>query len=79
MEQMTLDLFGPFAVPTTCGHRRWHDDIGKAFCELHGSWTNCGAFEWGETVGCVYEEPDNSPEARRRRIAWLRDHGGKAS
>lgn len=79
MEQMKLDLFEPFAVPPTCTHRKWHDDIGHAFCELHRAWTNCGTSQCGETVGCVYVEPDNSPEACRRRLAWLTEHGGKAS
>lgn len=79
MEQLQLDILGPSAVPSTCDYREWHDDVSHAFCMLHKAWTNCGTTQWGETVGCVYDEADNSPEACRRRLQWLIDHEGKTA
>lgn len=42
-------------------------------------WVNCQTSVCGDQPSCVYEEPDNSEEARSRRLAWTRAHEGAAA
>lgn len=45
------------------------------YCVEHNCWVECQTSHWGEPPRCAYEEPDNSPEAMARRVAWSKEHG----
>lgn len=72
MEQLAIDFKQEKAF--VCGHRHYDSGIAHVWCDLHEVWTNCGLPLCGEVVGCAYDEPDNSLEARARRVAWLKAH-----
>lgn len=58
-----------------CEFRGRTDGCGHVFCERGGFWTSCATPFCGGEPACAFVEPDNSSEARRARIEWLR---GKA-
>lgn len=60
--------------PLTCIFAKRGTLQGKTFCSLHNTWTECGEEHWGEPPMCAYDEPDNSPEACARRIAWSEEN-----
>lgn len=46
-------------------------------CDANGGsgvWVNCQTSCFGEPPCCRLMEPDNSDEARARRVAWMREH-----
>lgn len=47
---------------------------GKVYCGLHDAWVECQSSHWGEPSMCAWDEPDNSDEARARRVAWMREN-----
>ncbi len=56
-------------------------DTGERFenhlvCNRNGHrvWVNCQTSVCGEPPMCVWEEPDNSPEAKARRVEWMKRH-----
>lgn len=58
----------PYLIRTAYGIRE-----GEVLCGYGGreTYTNCHASVAGDPPNCVYEAPDNSPEAVARRKAWL--------
>lgn len=73
--QMTLDL-PSLLVPSTCQHREDVPSIGRVLCHKDGMeiYTNCTSGLCGEPPRCVWDEPDNSPEAVARRLKWVKEH-----
>lgn len=71
MDQMQL-VFEPW--PLCCEHRRYEPSVQRVWCGLHEVWTACGQPFYGGLAPCAYDEPDNSEEARKRRLEWLREH-----
>lgn len=74
MEQLQLDFDAAAEPVEICEHRHWREDIKRVWCSKHEAWTLCHVFLWGEEVGCAWDEPDNSPEACKRRVEWLKTH-----
>lgn len=56
-----------FASPT----ERVDDHV---LCVEHNCFVDCQCTHWGEPPMCAYEEPDNSDEAKARRVAWMREN-----
>ena len=73
MEQLTL----PIPVdPGTCPYKEDMPSIGRVLCHKDGrnTFTNCTESVCGEPPMCAWEEPDNSKEAKSRRLEWMRTH-----
>ena len=64
-------LFDPRTDPMACEHR---EERETSFCLLHRCYTSCGQSKYGEPPLCAFEEPDNSEEARRRRLEWIKEN-----
>lgn len=78
--QMTLDL-PSLLVPSTCQHREDVPSIDKAICHRDGkeTYTTCHKGICGDPPQCVWDEPDNSPEAVARRLEWMKGHERKGA
>lgn len=52
------------------------DKDGFRVCTLEGRsvYVSCNKPFCGEPLRCSWEEPDNSKEARERRLAWIKAH-----
>ena len=75
-EQLTLDI-DTRTDPLTCPHRADSGMAGIWRCMAHDeAYVQCATGHFGEPPMCSYEEPDNSPEARARRLEWQREHEG---
>lgn len=62
--------------PLRCPHVTERGVIeGKVYCGLHDAWVECQESHWGEPPRCAWDEPDNSDEAKARRVAWVRENG----
>lgn len=61
--------------PMTCPHAVG-EVAGHVACDRGASLTYVACREGvcGEPPACAWEEPDNSPEAMGRRLAWMREH-----
>ena len=68
-EQLTMAGIGPLTCPHTGA--RVDDHV---LCMERGTWVECQTSHWGEPPMCAYEEPDNSDEAKARRVKWIREH-----
>ena len=73
--QLTLDL-PELTDPLTCQHRQYVESIDRTICRKDGriTYTTCHRGLCGEKPHCVWDEPDNSPEAMARRLEWMRTH-----
>lgn len=62
-------------IPALCQHNSGSLDH-HVRCTKDGRvvWTDCTSWHWGEYPRCSYTEPDNSPEACRARLNYLRNH-----
>lgn len=61
--------------PLRCPHVTERGVIeGKVYCGLHDAWVECQEGHWGEPPRCALDEPDNSDEAKARRVAWMREN-----
>lgn len=75
--QLTIELQEK-RDPFNCPHliRTVYDVAnGEVVCGFKDGhvYTNCHASNVGDPPTCVWEEPDNSPEALSRRLAWMND------
>ena len=61
--------------PLTCPHagRIW-EEFDRIWCERGEFWTDCQKEHWGEPPQCAFDPPDNSPEAKARRVAWCKEN-----
>lgn len=64
-----LRLFDLRKDPMGCEHR---EERETSFCLLRSCYTSCGHSKYGEPPLCAFEEPDNSPQACRRRLEWMK-------
>lgn len=82
--QLSLGIFElepkpePKRNPLICEH--WHKPFYEGSlncCTKTGDIvvTGCDRSLCGEPPHCVYEPKDNSPEARARRVQWMKEHG----
>ena len=64
--------------PMTCPHATDKREGPHILCDLKDTptWVNCQTSICGERPRCCYEEPDNSPEAVERRLAFLEGGAG---
>lgn len=71
--QMELDFT---ASPGLCPYGQDVPSIGRVICRKEGRevYTDCTKSICGEQPRCAWKEPDNSPAAVARRLAWLREH-----
>lgn len=61
--------------PLTCIFASPTDRVDNhVYCVEHDCFVDCQRSHWGEPPRCAYEEPDNSPEAMARRVAWMMEH-----
>ena len=76
MRQMTIDELPIRLVPDDCPYREDVPSIGHVLCHKDGKevYTDCTKSMCGDPPHCAWEEPDNSPEAKRRRVDWMRKH-----
>lgn len=75
--QLALDLEAASETdPLTCPWRRPVPSIARDVCTKDGRevYTQCSTGLWGEPPRCTLREPDNSPEACARRLAWAEAH-----
>lgn len=72
-EQLVIDLFGTNLEPgcTFIGKQSF---CGHVWCEKGHFWTECTTSICGDPPMCAFDEPDNSPEAVKRRLDWIRAH-----
>lgn len=73
--QLTLDL--PELIdPLTCHHRQYVEGIDQSICLRNGgkTYVTCHKPFCGEPPHCSWDEPDNSPEAKARRLEWMKKH-----
>ena len=64
--------------PMTCPCAEPRPEIGKTRCRKDGreTFVECQASHWGEPPRCAWDEPDNSPDAVARRLAYGEGGGG---
>ena len=75
--QMALDLQDR-ADPLTCPHRVPTGLDGISQCAAHDmTYVGCMKSVCGEPPRCSYEPIDNSAEAVKRRLEWMRRHERK--
>lgn len=73
MEQLAFALFTDEDVKK-CPHMGKIVDGKHVWCNRGCFWTMCTTPLCEEPPICAFDEPDNSPEARERRIEWMRTH-----
>lgn len=61
--------------PSSCPHAVG-ELAGYVVCDrgVSRTFVRCNEGVCGEPPMCAWEEPDNSPEAMERRLAWMREH-----
>ena len=59
--------------PLTCPHATERRIDSHVLCDLRETptWVTCQTGLCGEPPACAFEEPDNSPEAVARRLAFM--------